>query len=167
MSTLLSAHVEHSFISHIQNGLQGKRTLSDARFTAQKGDAARHHAATQHTIQFLVHHIDARLIYRRDIAQLHRLGIAVRVLSAKHGGSPSMPHGHAGILCRLRSRIGSNPNLFECVPLSAARALTHPLGTLLPAVAADVCNFIFSHLLQFFGKDTAFFSKHKEKGRFI
>ena len=161
MGTLLTTYIKHPSVPHVQNGLQGERTLSDARLSTQQGDAAGYHSATQHTIQFLVHHIDARFINRGDVSQLHRLGIAIRMLSSKHGGSTSMPHGHAGILSRLRSRISRDSNLLERVPLSAARAFANPFGTLLPAVAANVCNFIFSHLSQIFGKGTAFFSNHK------
>ena len=161
MGTLLTTYIKHPSVPHIQNGLQGERTLSDARLSTQQGDAAGYHTATQHTIQFLVHHIDARFINRGDVSQLHRLGVAIRMLSTKHGGSTSMPHGHAGILRRLRPRIGCYSNLLERVPLSAARTFANPFGTLLPAVAANVCNFIFSHLSQIFGKGTAFFSNHK------
>ena len=145
MGTLLTAHIQHPSMFHIQNSLQRKGTLSDARFTAQQGDASRHHTATQYAVQLLVHHIDTRLIHCRNILQIHRLGIRVGVLPTKHGSSPAMPHGHASAFSRLRSRISRNANLLKSIPLSAARAFTHPLGTFLPAVAANVCYLIFCH----------------------
>ena len=145
MGTLLTAHIQHPSMFHIQDGLQRKGTLSDARFTAQQGDASRHHTATQYAVQLLVHHIDTRLIHSRNILQIHRLGIRVGVLPTKHGSSPAMPHGHASAFSRLRPRISRNAYLLKSIPLSAARAFTHPLGTFLPAVAANVCYLIFCH----------------------
>lgn len=158
MGTLLTADVENTAVGHIQNGLQSKCTLTDARFTTQQGDASRYHTATQYAVQLLIAHIDARLINGRDVAQLHRLGIMVAMLTAEHGSSPAMSHSHAGILSRLRAAIARNANLLESVPLSATRAFTHPLGTFLSTVATNVCYFVLCHKCNIYScKNTAFF----------
>ena len=144
MGTLLTADVENTAVGHIQNGLQSKCTLADTRFTTQKGDASRHHTATQYAVQFLIAHINARFINGRDVAQLHRLGIMVAMLTAEHGSSTA---------------IARNANLLESVPLSATWAFTHPLGTFLSTVATNVCYFVLCHKCNFYScKSTAFFS---------
>ena len=159
MGTLLTADVENTAVGHIQNGLQSKCTLADTRFTTQQGDASRNHSSTQYAVQFLIAHIDARFINGRDVAQLHRLGIIVTMLTAEHSSSTAMSHRHAGILSRLRATIARNANLLESVPLSATWAFTHPLGTFLSTVATNVCYFILCHKCNIYScKSTAFFS---------
>ena len=174
MGTFLSAHIQDAAVSHVQNSLQGERTLTDSRFTAQERNAARDHSATQHTVQLLVPHIDARFINRRNIAKFHRRSVMLAVLPAKHRGNSTMTHGHSGILRSLRSGISSNTNFLKCIPLSAARTFAHPFGTFLSAIAAHKSNLIFRHFISFIcnnvltaHKGTIYYRKIQKKSNLL
>ena len=170
MGTFLSAHIQDAAVSHVQNSLQGERTLTDSRFTAQERNAARDHSATQHTVQLLVPHIDARFINRRNIAKFHRRSVMLAVLPAKHRGNPTMTHGHSGI---LRSLFAYN-FFYKCIPLSAARTFAHPFGTFLSAIAAHKSNLIFRHFISFIcnnvltaHKGTIYYRKIQKKSNLL
>ena len=62
MGAFLTADVEHALVRQGEHGLEGERRFADARFTAKEHDAARHESATQHAVQFVVVHIDARVV---------------------------------------------------------------------------------------------------------
>ena len=60
--TLLSADVKHPLVCHLEDGLQRQRTLSNAWLAAQKGDGARNKSASQHAVQLVIVHVDARFV---------------------------------------------------------------------------------------------------------
>ena len=129
MRTLLSAHIEHFLFRDIENGLQCERTLTDTRFTTQQSDTALHHSPTEHTVQFLIMHINTGFIVGRDITEFHGLGCAIRSThAAKHSSCATMSHRHARISGSLGSRFSCDSDFLKSIPLSTTRTFANPLG---------------------------------------
>ena len=136
MGALLAADIQDAPLRHVEDGLQGERALANAGLATQQHDAARHQSATQHTVQLVVVHVDARLVVNGYVAQLHGLGLAatsarrvVITLGAGYGRRCGRCYAY----------------LLECVPLSAARTFAYPFCRFLSAVAANICCSVFCH----------------------
>ena len=102
--------------------------LADARFTAEKGDGARHDPAAEHAIEFCSAARDAVLFTQFHFRQTLQLAFA---------GQRSEPVGAGGHAFGYR--------FDERVPCRAMRALALPLHGLSPAFGTGVDRLGFSH----------------------
>lgn len=90
MGTLLTAHIQHPSIFHIQDGLQ-RRALpmpgSPPSRVMLPGTIPP--PSTRFSSSSISIDTSGLLIHSRNILQIHRLGIRVGVLPTKHGSSPA------------------------------------------------------------------------------
>ena len=116
VGALFATYIKDSAFGHVEDGLEGERTLADARLTSQENDGTGNHSTAQHTIEFIVIHVDAWCLFRCNVAQEARM-----VFPGKRGtyGTGCRP-------CGLASRIVAYPDFLECVPLSTRRTFAHP-----------------------------------------
>ena len=136
VGALFATYIKDSAFGHVEDGLEGERTLADARLTSQENDGTGNHSTAQHTIEFIVIHVDAWCLFRCNVAQEARM-----VFSGKRGtyGTGCRP-------CGLASRIVAYPDFLECVPLSTRRTFAHPFRRFLSAILTDVCYLVFCHI---------------------
>lgn len=121
--------VEHAFLCQSQNGLQHQGRFADTRLATYQHQRALHQSAAQHAVQLGVVQVDAGFVSRLYLVQRHGLGLGRRDACLGTSSRGFLAHDF----------------LDEGVPLSARRALSLPLGRLLPAVAAHVHGLFFGH----------------------
>ena len=113
-----------------QDRLEDEGGFPDTRFSAEEYQASRHQSATEHTIQFLIVHIDARLFASVDVVQGEWLA-----LGRLQDGDAMLGYGR--FLAHHLFGVG--------VPLSARRAFAHPFGRVLSAMGTNIYGFLFGH----------------------
>lgn len=94
-----------------------------------------HETATQYAVQFLVVHINARVVMGRDVTKAKHLVLSQ--LSARRCRSRCSSHLFASV-CHF--------DLLERVPLSARRTFSDPFCRFLSAVLADIHCLVFCHI---------------------
>ena len=131
--TFFPRNVQNLQIMQLEDSLQNQGRFSDSRFTANQDQRPFHQTTAQHTVQFLVFHIQPVFLFRRNVAQQYRTRLSSLAQSRRN-----RPFSRRCFFGHYFFYIG--------IPFSAVRTLSQPFRRIGTTIRTNINRLRLCHL---------------------